>query len=107
MAGLGSNCLLRPERWPQMRVAAESLAMLLTSRRPAPRLSSVRARPGPRESPQVRGLLRPSGLRLQRVRRASASKIAVSEAALGDLCGLDGVEADGVAQTVSVAGDTS
>ena len=27
MAGLGSNCLLRPERWPQMRVAAESLAI--------------------------------------------------------------------------------
>ena len=27
MAELGSNCLLRPERWPQMRVAAESLAL--------------------------------------------------------------------------------
>ena len=27
MAGLGSNCLLRPERWPQMWVAAESLAI--------------------------------------------------------------------------------
>ena len=37
----------------------------------------------------------------------AASKIAVSEAALGDLCGLDGVEADGVAETVGVAGDAS
>jgi hypothetical protein len=27
VAGLGSNCLLRPERCPQMRVAAESLAI--------------------------------------------------------------------------------
>jgi hypothetical protein len=46
-------------------------------------------------------------LRLQRVHRTSASKIAVSEAAVGELCGLDGVEADGVAQTVGVAGDAS
>jgi len=37
----------------------------------------------------------------------TASKIAVSEAALGDLCGLDGVETDGVAQTVSVPGDAA
>jgi len=37
----------------------------------------------------------------------ATSKIAVSEAALGDLCGLDGVEADGVAETVGVAGDAS
>jgi len=36
-----------------------------------------------------------------------ASKIAVSEAALGELCGLDGVEADGVAETVDVAGDAA
>src|SRR5665811_1622127 len=37
--------------------------------------------------------------------RKPASKIAVSEAALGDLCGLDGVETDGVAETVGVPGD--
>ena len=36
-----------------------------------------------------------------------ASKIAVSETGFGELCGLDGVEADGVAQTVGVAGDAS
>src|SRR5664279_6565 len=40
-------------------------------------------------------------------RMRPASKIAVSEAAFGELGGLDGVEADGVAQTVSVAGDAS
>ena len=34
-------------------------------------------------------------------------KIAVSEAMFGDLSGLDGVEADGVADSVGVAGDTS
>ena len=38
---------------------------------------------------------------------SSASKIAVSEAALGELCGLDGVETDGVAETVGVPGDAS
>ena len=38
---------------------------------------------------------------------APASKIAVSEAALGELCGLDGVEADGVAEPVGVAGDAA
>jgi len=42
-----------------------------------------------------------------RARPAAASKIAVTEAVLGDLCGLDGVEADGVAETVGVAGDAS
>src|SRR5665647_1915899 len=31
---------------------------------------------------------------------SAASKIAVTDAGLGELCGLDGVEADGVAQTV-------
>jgi hypothetical protein len=39
--------------------------------------------------------------------KRAASKIAVTEAVLGDLCGLDGVEADGVAETVGVAGDAS
>src|ERR1035438_9617056 len=38
-------------------------------------------------------------------REESASKMAVSEAALGELGGLDGVEADGVAEPVGVAGD--
>src|SRR5665647_586820 len=37
----------------------------------------------------------------------TASKIAVTEAAVGELCGLDGVETDGVAETVGVAGDAS
>ena len=37
----------------------------------------------------------------------AASKIAVTGTALGALCGLDGVEADGVAESVGVAGDAS
>jgi hypothetical protein len=38
---------------------------------------------------------------------APASKIVISEAGFGELCGLDGVEADGVAEPVGVAGDAS
>ena len=37
----------------------------------------------------------------------SASRIAASETAFGESGGLDGVEPEGVAATVSVAGDTS
>src|ERR1019366_1939169 len=37
----------------------------------------------------------------------TASKIAVTEAGLGELCSLDGVEADGVAESVGVAGDAA
>ena len=39
--------------------------------------------------------------------KLAASKIKVTEAAVGELGGLDGVESDGVAETVGVAGDAA
>ena len=66
--------------------------------------------PQPSESAETtyaRVLVDESAMIASAHRTRPASKIAVSEGAFGALCGLDGVEADGVAETVGVAGDAS